>query len=134
MSTKRTENYRLHAWEAGDVFLREEINDNFATLDMVLGDLEKRKPGVVTGSYAGTGAVDQSIDLGETPRVVLVTCEGFMNDGGYYCGGLAYWDGPAKAVWISEGGFTVHASANSNFYRVNLEGITYRFMALFWKN
>ncbi len=33
MSTNKTQNYHLHAWEAGDDFLRTEFNENFAASD-----------------------------------------------------------------------------------------------------
>ena len=33
MSTNKTPNYNLHAWEPGDDFLRREFNENFAALD-----------------------------------------------------------------------------------------------------
>ncbi len=29
MSTKKTQNYQLHQWEATDDFLRAEFNENF---------------------------------------------------------------------------------------------------------
>ena len=33
MSTKKTQNYQLHQWEATDDFLRTEFNENFGKLD-----------------------------------------------------------------------------------------------------
>ena len=33
MSTKKTQNYQLHQWEATDDFLRTEFNENFTKLD-----------------------------------------------------------------------------------------------------
>ena len=47
MSTKKTQNYQLHQWEATDDFLRTEFNENFTKLDGAIHDL------VVTGSYRG---------------------------------------------------------------------------------
>ena len=53
MSTKRTENYQLHAWEPGDDFLLAEINENFARLDTATR--------VVTGTYTGDGTAQQTV-------------------------------------------------------------------------
>ncbi len=36
MSTNKTQHYHLHAWAAGDNFLRTEINENFTALDTAL--------------------------------------------------------------------------------------------------
>ncbi len=36
MSTNKTQNYHLHAWEASDDFLRSEFNENFAAIDGVM--------------------------------------------------------------------------------------------------
>ena len=36
MSTNKTQNYALHAWEPEDDFLREEFNQNFAAIDAAL--------------------------------------------------------------------------------------------------
>lgn len=36
MSSNKTPNYRLHAWEPGDHFLRSEFNENFAAIDTAI--------------------------------------------------------------------------------------------------
>ena len=64
MSSHKTENYKLHIWEAEDDFLREEFNENFALLDTSVR--------MVTGAYTGDGAAQRVIDLGLTPLAVLV--------------------------------------------------------------
>ena len=67
MSTNKTENYGLHAWVAGDDFLREEINENFALLDGAVEECQ-----VVVGTYMGTGgSTTQTITLGFRPKAVL---------------------------------------------------------------
>ncbi len=66
MSTRKTQNYQLHQWEATDDFLRVEFNENFTKLDGAIHDL------VVTGSYTGDGTDSQTIALGFRPRAVLV--------------------------------------------------------------
>lgn len=73
MSTNKTENYHLHAWEAGDDFLRSEFNENFAAIDEALGGLPiNKKLRLLVGSYLGDFTGGRSIDLGFRPKVVLV--------------------------------------------------------------
>ncbi|MEL4860427.1 hypothetical protein AAEU42_04145 [Pseudoflavonifractor phocaeensis] len=68
MSQNQTERFGLHLWEPEDNFLREEFNENFLTLDKVLG----AKSEVVFGSYTGTGTVNRVISLGFTPKCVIL--------------------------------------------------------------
>ena len=53
MSTKKTQNYQLHQWEATDDFLRAEFNENFGKLDEAAR--------VVVGTYAGDNAESRTI-------------------------------------------------------------------------
>ena len=68
MSTSKTQNYNLHAWEPSDDFLRAEINENFAALDAVLGG----KGTVVLGSYQGNNTTPRRIELGAPIRFLLL--------------------------------------------------------------
>ena len=43
MSTNKTPNLQLHAWEPTDAFSRAEFNDNFAALDAAAGELTALK-------------------------------------------------------------------------------------------
>ena len=74
MSTNQTANYQLNLWEAGDDFLREEFNENFAALDAAIA----AKPDVVVGTYSGNNVYPRDIELGFKPRAVLL-----MNRNGY---------------------------------------------------
>lgn len=70
MSTNKTQNYQLHAWEPGDNFLLSEINANFAAID---GSLPQAKGlRIVTGSYMGDGTKDRPICLGFRPRLIVI--------------------------------------------------------------
>jgi len=42
MSTNKTPNLNLHSWAGSDYVKRTEFNDNFSTIDSVLGDIEKK--------------------------------------------------------------------------------------------
>lgn len=72
---------------------------------------------IVVGSYTGNGAESMTINLGFTPRAVLVIGrEGQMKDGYYYYGGLAVAGSDAitefqksnKIISIVPSGFTVY--------------------------
>ena len=70
MSTNKTKNYQLHAWEPGDDFLLAEINENFAALDDGVR--------MATGTYEGVSSktnedIVSSIDLGFTPKAVFIS-------------------------------------------------------------
>ena len=70
MSTRKTQNYQLHQWEATDDFLRAEFNENFTKLDeAVAAEVAARatavnglntalgeEPEVFGGSSTGVGA------------------------------------------------------------------------------
>lgn len=108
MSTNKTENYHLHAWEAGDDFLRSEINENFAALDSAVGGL------VVTGKYTGDGTKNRFISLGFTPKAVFIMPQNQYISGSYYTmGGLVLKDSPLlhdkvdPIAAVVEGGFQV---------------------------
>ena len=68
MSTKKAKNYQLHQWEPADNFLRTEFNENFGKLDEALG----KKAEVVIGVYIPDNTEERFIDLGFTPKAVLV--------------------------------------------------------------
>ena len=133
MSTNKTENYVLHAWEPGDDFLLAEINENFARLDTATR--------VVTGTYTGAGTAQQTVSLGFSPKAVLVTSmRGEMNAYGYARGGLAlpghpavhYLGGPEhNSVEITGEGFTVfYLSHTSYSVSTNGKNTVYYYLAL----
>ena len=114
MSTNKTAHYGLHAWVAGDDFLRAEMNENFALLDGALGGK------VVTGIYTGTGAAMSMVELGFTPIAVLCIPEkDSMVKGSTVNGGLALVGEPVRGrenlpvVEIVEGGFRLYYEYSS---------------------
>ena len=82
MSTKKTRNYQLHQWEPADNFLRAEFNENFGKLDEALG----KKAEVVIGVYIPDNTEERFIDLGFTPKAVLVV--GSTGEMGYVTSGM----------------------------------------------
>ena len=134
MSTNKTENYGLHAWEASDDFLRQEFNENFAKLDQALHDH------VVAGAYTGDGTKDRFMDLGFTPRAVLILPQdGKIYNNYYYFGGLAVPDSPVQYnshinFSIVEGGFEVstnsYGSSTTTVITTNSNGKIYHYLAV----
>ena len=121
MSTNKTENYQLHAWEAGDDFLREEFNENFAKLDQALHDH------VVAGAYTGDGTKDRFMDLGFTPRALLLFNNSGATMNSFVYGGLALLDHGCSAVSIIDGGLRVTYQSNTQSNRKDMK---YLYMAL----
>ena len=130
MSTNKTTNYNLHAWEAGDDFLRSEFNENFAKLDA--GAIR-----MIFGSYTGLKDTNvqtaQHIELGVKPRAVIIMTQYGLNpnSAGISRGGIA---GPGltmcNAVLVTETGFSVqNRSTSSNVY-LNQDGYVYYYIAL----
>ncbi|MCI9403611.1 MAG: hypothetical protein HFF04_08075 [Oscillospiraceae bacterium] len=130
MSANKTENYKLHTWEASDDFLRQEFNENFAAIDAAIHE------NVVAGAYIGDGADRQAIDLGFTPKAVLVMDErGEASYSTYIRGGLAVSGGPCRygdqeIIVIVEGGFrAVYDHSKYVDIGANIKGETYHYLA-----
>jgi len=135
MSTNKTENYQLHAWELGDDFLLSEINANFAAIDGALARM------VAAGAYIGDGEAERFIPLGFTPRVVLVLPADQFTCGSYSrYGGLAVPDHPVAKeervmVQITENGFLAYHyfSSGGNYsstYTANKKNTEFHFLAV----
>lgn len=129
MSTNKTENYQLHIWSPGDIFSREEINANFSALDSAAAQ-------VVVGSFVGDGSLERFIDLGFTPRAVLITADNgatFYSQAQY--GGLAVTGVNAvyqsrETIALKEGGFQIMYFTNgSSVCSINRSGQTRIYLA-----
>lgn len=127
MSTGKTKNYQLHSWAATDHFLRTEMNENFTKLDAALNaavtalnTVLARKAEVVMGTYTPDNAEERFINLGFTPKAVLVVGStgemGYINNGTRVIrGGLAL---PGHA--LSEGLLEI----TTNGFKVRNRGIS----------
>lgn len=133
MSTCKTENYQLHAWGAEDEESLGEINENFGKLDGASR--------VIAGTYVGDGETEQSIDLGFTPKAVLVIHPKGEMSQSYSCyGGLALPGFPAihdlggivrNSIALTETGFTVFYSYHGSYsVCTNGGGYTYYYLAV----
>lgn len=129
MSTNKTQNYALHAWEPTDDFLRQEFNENFAKLDagavrMLCGDYQ--------GSVAIQVETPQRIEVGVKPRAVFLTTHNSTlpyGGGNYAYTGLATAEYPLKtALVLDESGFTVR---NVGSLKLNENTINYRYVILY---
>ena len=70
-----TNNYQLHQWEAGDDFLREDFNEDFAKIDGAIAMCGNCR--IIRGSYWGTGTFGEKNPTGLTfdklPLLVFVS-------------------------------------------------------------
>jgi len=146
---KETTNYKLGLWDVQDEVGREGFNGNFTALDAALkGEAEARVAGlsekaqVVVGTYTGDGAASQVIQLGFTPKAVLVMpADGQISTGSSMQGGIALPDSPAyytsgngngPIAALTEGGFQVYEQRISSSYYIeaNNEGKPYHYWAV----
>ena len=114
MSTNKTQNYGLHAWEPQDDFLRQEFNENFAKLD---AQAVRMCFGSYTGDCSSTGTTPQRIELGVRPKVVFSVREkGYGNRSPLYqYGGFAGVEcSMLDTIQLDESGFTVSNSDSNN--------------------
>jgi len=145
---RETANYRLGLWEAADEAGREVLNGNFAALDEALtGEAEARAAGldkkstVVAGAYTGDGAASRLIDLGITPKAVLIFPQDWsLNYSFHHYGGMAIQGGGTAngghgLTTLAEGGFQVnhYSQESANYTTVvstNSGGDVYYYWAL----
>lgn len=143
MANNYTENYGFCQWEATDQVLREEFNKDNAKVDEVLKETAdvaqaaqvlaqaayspENSPFAV-GSYTGDGTAKRKIELGFTPKAVLVvhsngvTTYRGTSSFAYYGGlaitghnastvvsqGITEWDNERTTIALTEGGFFVN--------------------------
>ena len=140
-----TEHYQLHQWEPEDSFLRTDFNEDLGKIDAALQDVTTLAAGradVITGTYTGNGAASRSIELGFTPKAVLLLLStGHMSNAyiGYRYGGLAFEGAPVTTDWESKGGtpvlnivsggFQVYYDYDEDVF-TNRDRYVYRYLAL----
>ena len=128
----KTEHYQLNQWEASDQVKRTDFNEDNAKIDAALDSLASRVE-VVIGTYDGNGVNNRTIELGFTPKAVLLeNASGQRSDGDRAWGGLMLPNCPIVAAvgmsaQIVEGGFQVHYASDYNCG--NVPGIRYRYLA-----
>ena len=166
MSTNKTQNYQLHGWAFGDEFPRVELNANFTKLDTALkaeataraaaaqNEAAARaaavntlntalagKAAIVTGSYTGDGVASQTINLGFTPKAVLVRAvNGAASDNYRTYSALAVTgqdavnNGNTTILALTASGFRAcHSAQEGGSYlapRVNTSGQKYNYLAV----
>ena len=102
------------------------------------------KARVTFGSYTGDGGATKSINLGFSPSVVILCCEGVYRTNGqqYVYDGVATSSSPLQAIYTSTkknaltltgSGFTVYYNPNSSSYNpssnTNISGEKYVYIA-----
>ena len=137
MSTNKTQNYQLHAWEPGDDFLLSEINANFAVIDALLAEIPRNKKlRIVTGSYTGNSSDPQTITLGFRPTAVLVVgrCSNYDNFVGLYLPGLSSGGGDITDTGFTASGMLNYSSKRSYNNIIGPELNPFRYIALYWED
>ena len=115
--TNYTAHYQLHQWELEDSFLRTDFNEDFAKIDGALGGKAEQsaedtlaeqvagKSELVTGSYTGDGEASRTIELGFSPKAVLLASgSGPINYTSSRYGGLALEGAEVNTDWESTSG------------------------------
>ena len=110
--TNYTAHYQLHQWEPEDSFLRTDFNEDFAKIDGALGGKAEQsavdtlaeqvagKSELVTGSYTGDGEASRTIELGFSPKAVLLASgSGPINYTSSRYGGLALEGAEVNTDW-----------------------------------
>ena len=123
---ERTEHFGLTLWGKEDEFQSPAgLNGNFAALDGAVAGL------VVTGSYAGDGATNRTIELGFAPRAVLVENKWGVraNQTGYGYSGLALKGAGLNdtTITLTDSGFALYY--NGSYHNANRGGYTYYYVA-----
>ena len=141
MSTNKTTNYALHAWEKDDKFLMDEMNENFAKLDQTLEqELQKRdvtlkkKGQLVTGTYTGDGEDSQTFDLGAPVLAVLIERHNGTRpseSSSLTQGGLLLRELPLRngVAYIDGNTIVVCAGDSSGWWRMNRSGLIFYYVA-----
>ena len=114
---QHTTNYNLNQWEAGDRVTRADFNADNAKIDAALKAHDTVLAScarVMFGTYNGDYREPRTINLGFTPKAVILWGNGYMqqtNQGIY--GGVAFADHPCEGLVIVDGGFQVRYVANT---------------------
>ena len=126
MSSSRTTNLNLHAWNADDPVRRDEFNENFAAIDAAIAANTAAIAAaggvrMIAGTYTGDGNASQFIDLGVTPKAVFLLRYGhYLQSSSVFYGGLAVAEYPNTfAISIVSGGFSVKSNGDSRTNQIN---------------
>ena len=68
----KTTNYQLNQWAKSDRVMMDDFNADNAKIDAALKAVADGTMQFITGSYVGDGTEDRVIDLGVTPKLVIV--------------------------------------------------------------
>lgn len=139
----QTLNFKLSQWDLTDPIKMDDFNTDNRKLEAALTALHlelAQRPKIVFGTYTGDGSYQQEINVGFTPRAVLVfTRSGqsfyVSNSNGYFSGGLALQDHPVdfqkrEIVEIIDNGFQVfYHYLNPGEAYSNLNNMVYHYIA-----
>ena len=119
-----TQNLRLPQWEGSDRIHHDDFNEAFGKIDAAVSG----KVNMLAGTYTGNGAASRTINLGFTPKVVIVWQNGAIQYNSYYYGGAALEGTSFPGVSLAENGFTIY---KNNAAMTNVNDLTYAYLAFY---
>ena len=154
-----TPNYGLHQWVPEDNFLRMDFNEDFQKIDTALAEMESSKADsgststqissinsaisdleardrVMVGMYTGDGKATKDIELGLSPKAVLVESPHGMRSGS----GTGSYGGMATGQQNCHNGIHVIISTyydgfqvwqESGYAQLNVQNQIYRYLVVY---
>ena len=132
----QTTNFQLNQWSENDYVRRTDFNADNAKIEAALTAL----PQLVFGTYTGDGAASRTIELGFTPKALIVTDSRggffrFSSNLGRIFGGIVFPGKPAQVedrmiMAICDNGFQVYKDTITPYASTNYSGEEYRYIAI----
>ena len=121
-----TQNLNLPQFAETDRIHHDDFNEAFDKIDTALAGAGNCK--LLTGVYIGTGVEPRTIDLGITPKAVMIWMGGTTQHSSIPYGGVAVTGHNSPGITITGNGFTVFF--NNGAY-TNAVGSTYFYIVLY---
>ena len=87
------------------------------------------KCSIITGYYVGDGKNTRNVDLGVTPKAIILADSGSIwTRDGNLTGGIGFPE-LSTSITIIENGFRVYAYGGTNTYQTNTNNRTYQYIA-----
>lgn len=132
-------------FKATDAFTMQNFNEKLGgainQVNSEISEISGKVPEFVMGTYDGDDTANRTIELGFTPKALIVADETgvpfkYLSGVAKWCGGVVLKDYPAKYLGniilsITDNGFIVNFYTSGGIYIVtNRAGRTYHYIAL----